>query len=110
MRYAPILFLVLALASCSRPKAFDAEAAKKWSQTADVQNRKKASSYSFQRPDASWVCVSTSQLTETDTGFVYSGGSILEVGYLVYPGGHNAKELSDAIHIASTIRSFQMKR
>lgn len=112
MRSALLIFLLLTFAACSRSKSFDADAARNWNQSADAQNRKKASSYSFQRSDSSWVCISTAVLTESSTGFIYDSGPILKTGYLVYPGGHEAQELAEAIRIASTIpgRRLQQER
>lgn len=100
-RCALLLCVAATVTSCGRSNKFDAVAATNWSQTADVQMRQKACAYSFQRPDGSWVCVSTSALEESNLGFVADGSDILPTGYLVYPGGHKASSIEEAIRIAS---------
>ncbi|MGV3660875.1 MAG: hypothetical protein ACO1TE_11855 [Prosthecobacter sp.] len=110
MRFIVLLILVLTAASCGRNKNFDAAAATRWSQTAEVQKRSKAVSYSYQRQDGSWVCVSIMPMVETETGFVADGTGVLPAGFLVYPGAHPARTIAEAIEKASQIPGFQMER
>jgi hypothetical protein len=101
MRYAIIILTAVALVSCSRDSTFDADAATNWSRTADIQSRKKASTYCYQRPDGSWVAISTAALKETSGGFVSTGAVVFATGYAVYPGNHQASTIEDAIRVAS---------
>ena len=82
---------------------FDSDAAMRWSQTTDVQARKKASTYSYQRKDGSFVGLSTARLLEEPNGWTYDGGDILPTGFLVYPGAKPAATIKDAIAVASKI-------
>lgn len=109
MRIFLLVFVSLAALSCSGHRRFDAAAATRWSQSADVQSRNKATTYSFQRHDGSWVCISTTPLKESDSGFVYGGAAVLKTGFLVYPGAHRAKSITDAVEIASKISGLHLK-
>ncbi len=103
MHYAIIILMAVAVVSCSRDSGFDADAATKWSQTADVQSRKKGCAYSYRRPDGSWVAISTAALKETSSAFVSTGAVVFATGFAVYPGDHRASSIEDAIKVASDL-------
>lgn len=93
----------LGFISCGRQTMMDADAALKWSLSADAAARSKAAVYSYQRPDASWITISTARLEETASGTIYDNGEILKTGYFVYPGSKNATTIQDAIRMAAQI-------
>ena len=104
MRFVLLLLVILMVCSCERAATFNAEAAQRFFQSADAQNRTKATVYAFQRPDGSWVYISTAPLRESKRGVVHGGSAVLQSGYIVYPGAHHAESLPKAIELASKIQ------
>ena len=46
--------------------------------------------------------ISTAEMQEKETGLVYNNGEILFNGFYVYPGQVFAKEIDEAIQLATT--------
>ncbi|WP_050030942.1 hypothetical protein [Verrucomicrobium sp. BvORR034] len=100
----PILLFGIALfGSCSKKENIDPVGAKKWSETADAQLRKKVAVYTYQRPDSSWVYISTAKLIETSSGLVADNVEIQDSGYFVYPGGQRVSNIHQAIEAAGDL-------
>lgn len=98
------------LAACEKKYAFDRDAALQWSQTEAGQPRTKAASYTCNRPDGSWVMVTTATFSEDADGFGYDGGEILKNGYLVYPGGIRTETIEEAIQLCERIEGKRLKQ
>lgn len=71
--------------------------------TSDAQRRDKVAVYGYQRPDSSWVYISTAKLTVASSGVVADNGEILTSGYLVYPGGKQVSNIHEAIEEATNV-------
>ena len=98
----------IAVVSCKRPYEFDSDAALRWSETSDVQQREIAASYSFMRKDSTWIIVTTAQMEESENDLTYAGGEILNSGYLVYPGGIKVSNIKEAVEICLRTQGGQL--
>jgi hypothetical protein len=97
----PLVFLALLIFSgCEGPSSADHERLLKWSQSSEVQFRKKAATYIIQRNGEAWA-VSTAELTVSGAAFVYSGGKVLSSGFVVYPGRIEASSIQEAMRVCS---------
>jgi len=110
MRLFLLALLTTALVSCDKkPPAIDREAALKWSQRSAVVSREKASTWTFQKADKSWVSISTARCKETDNGLIYEDAGILRSGFYVYPGANEVSTIEDALALASEIQGARYK-
>ena len=105
MRLLLLALLTTALVSCDKkPSAIDREAVLKWSQGSAVVSRDNAATWTFQKPDKTWVSISTARCRETEKGLIYEGAGILRSGFYVYPGAKEVSTLEDALALVSEIQ------
>lgn len=104
MRLLLIALLTIALVSCDKSQSIDREGALKWSQTSAVISRDNAATWAFQKPDKTWISISTARCSETETGLLYEGAGILRSGFFVYPGATEVSTFGDALALASKIQ------
>ena len=102
--FCPLFLLLYSLlfTSCSKPNDFDPTAAHRWSKSNVVVFRQSPALYFYTRQDGKSVGISTAEMQEKETGLVYNNGEILFNGFYVYPGQVFAKEIDEAIQLATT--------
>lgn len=98
-----MLAALLGLSACDRSSSFDGEAAREWSQKANVQLRHEGATYMDQNDEGEWVSISTAAMEETASGLMYSQGEVLRTGFFVYPGGHRVNTIDEAILLSMEI-------